>query len=132
MQEALQNSEYASAIYDPTTRIVELVWKKDAGSEEYRKIFEAIVNFSDNNKIKSLLSDMRNEGLVRLEDVKWLEKEILARAVEYGLEKIALVVRESIFTTIYAEAIKKKLSNSPIKIQIFDRISEARSWLTSD
>lgn len=132
MQEALHNSEYASATFDPTTRIIELVWKKDADSEEYRKIFEAIVSFSNKNKIKSLLSDMRNEGLVRLDDVKWLEKEILVKAVEHGLEKIALVVKETIFSTIYAEAIKKKLSNSSINLQIFDRISEAKSWLTSD
>ena len=130
MQEALQNSEYASASYDPTTRIVELVWKKDAESEEYRKIFEDIVSFSNKKKIKSLLSDMRNQGLVRLDDVKWLEKEILSRAIEYGLEKIALVVKESIFSTIYAEAIKKKLSDSPVKIQIFDQIPEARLWLS--
>ena len=130
MQEALQNSEYASASYDPATRIVELVWKKDAESEEYRKIFEDIVSFSNKKKIKSLLSDMRNQGLVRLDDVKWLEKVILAKAIEYGLEKIALVVKESIFSTIYAEAIKKKLSDSPVKIQIFDHIPEARSWLS--
>ncbi len=132
MQEVLYNSEYASASYDKTIQVIELVWKKDADSEEYRKIFEVIVKFSDKNKIKSLLSDMRKQGLVRLDDVKWLEKEVLIRAVEYGLQRIALVIQESIFSSIYADAIKKKLDNSPIKLQIFDDISEAKSWLTSE
>ncbi len=132
MQELLHNSEYASASYDKRIQIIELVWKKDADSEEYRKIFEAIVEFSDKNKIKSLLSDMRKQGLVRLDDVKWLEKEVLAKAIEYHLERIALVIQESIFSSIYADAIKKKLINSPIKLQIFDDVSEAKSWLTSE
>lgn len=132
MQDIIHNSNIASASYDKSTRIVELTWKKDAGSDEYREIFMTIVDYSDKHKIKALLSDMRNQGLVRLEDVKWLEKEILSRAIDYHLEKIALVIKESIFSTIYADAIKKKLGQSPVKTQIFDDISEAQAWLINE
>lgn len=132
MNKIIYTSEYASIGYDKTSQVVELVWKQDADSEEYRKIFKAILDFSDSTKVKSLLSDMRQQGLVRHEDVRWLDKEILTKAVERQLERIALVIRESIFSSVYADAIKKKLQDTPIQLQIFDDISAAKSWLISE
>ncbi len=132
MNEIIYNSEYASVDYDETSQFIELVWKKDSDSEEYRKIFKAILDFSDRTKVKSLLSDMRQQGLVRHEDVRWLDKEILTEAIERRLERIALVIKESVFSSVYADAIKKKLQDTPIQLQIFDDISAAKSWLISE
>ena len=65
-------------------------------------------------------------------DLEEANLTVLTRAVKQQLERIALVIKESIFSSIYADAIKKKLLNSPIQLQIFDNISQAKSWLSSE
>ena len=132
MSKEIYKSEYATVNFEGSTQFIELVWNKDVDSNEYRKVFGSILDFSESNKIKTLLSDMRKQGLVRLEDVKWLEKEILTKAVEHHLKRIALVIKESIFSSVYADAIKKKIDKSPIKLEIFDNDTEAKSWLFSE
>jgi hypothetical protein len=75
---------------------------------------------------------MRNEGLIKMDDMKWLESEVLKRAIEHKLKKIALVFDDIIFSTVYAETIKKKLRNSPIQVRFYSDISAARAWLISE
>jgi hypothetical protein len=127
--EELYNSELATLSYNNSTKTAELVWKKEAGSDEYRNIFKVLIDFSEKNRIRSFLSDMKSQGVVRLEDVQWLDKEVLARAISHRLEKIALVTKDTIFSSVYADAIKKKLEKSSIALQIFEEASEARAWL---
>jgi len=129
MQE-LYNSEYATLSYENSSKVIELVWKKSANSDEYRKMFNVLIEFSEKNRIKAFLSDMKSQGVVRLDDVHWLEKEILSRAISHKIEKIALVTQDTIFSSIYAEAIKKKLEKSPIILQVFTDLSEARAWVS--
>jgi hypothetical protein len=132
MGELLYNSEIASLSFDKSTHLLELQWKKSTDSDEYKKLFNVIIEFSEKNRIYSFLSDMRNQGLVRAQDVKWLELEVLSRAVEQKLKKIALVFDDIIFSTIYAETVKKKLRDSQVQVQFFSEINVAKAWLLSD
>ncbi|MBA7704577.1 hypothetical protein ES703_113393 [subsurface metagenome] len=109
-----------------------MVWKKDTDSAEYRKTFQAIVEFAEKNKVNYVLSDMRKEGLVKTEDVKWLELEVLKKAIAYGVLKIALVAEDTVFSTIYAETVKRKLRESPIEVRIFGDVTSAKSWLLAE
>lgn len=132
MAEILYNSEIVRLQYEEDTKLIEMIWKKNTDSEEYRKMFGVVIEFSVKNTIRSVLSDMRNEGLVTLNDVRWLDKEVLSRAIEHGLKRIALVIEDTIFSTVYSDVLKKKLEKSPIQVQIFSDTSSARVWLLSE
>jgi len=132
MEEVLFSSEIVVLSYDKTKSSMELLWKKNANSEIYQEMFNKAIECSKHNTIRYFLSDMRNEGLIRMDDMKWLETEVLKRAVEHKIKKIALVVDDSIFSTVYAETIKKKLRNSPIQVQFFNEMNSAKAWLFSE
>jgi hypothetical protein len=132
MDEILFNSDIVELKYDKPKCLLELTWKKNVDSEEYKNLFNLIIEFSEKNKIFYFLSDMRNQGVVRIQEVKWLELEVLRRAVEQKVKRIALVFNDIIFSTVYAETIKKKLRDSQVEVQFFSDISAARSWLTGE
>ncbi|MGD2034008.1 MAG: STAS/SEC14 domain-containing protein [Bacteroidales bacterium] len=132
MEELLYDSDMVKLVYFKDQHLAHIFWKKNTDSSEYRNIFNAIIEFSEKNQIRYVLSDMRKEGLVKTEDLKWMELEVLKRAIEHGVIKIALVEEDTIFSNIYAETIKRKLRESPIDVRIFQDETSARAWLLSE
>lgn len=132
MEELVFDSKNVTASYLTDERLLHLNWKEETNSGEYRKLFQTLVEFAKNSKVRFILSDMRKEGLISIEDVKWLEKEIFGEAISKGIEKIALVSSDNIFTNVYAETVKRKLKDSPIKVQLFDNLESAKAWLTTE
>jgi hypothetical protein len=132
MEEILYDSQTVTVTYLRSEKLAQLRWKKEAETSEYRQMFQALVDFAKKNKIRFFISDMRLEGLVPLEDMKWLEEAVLKKAIELGVEKIALINEDTIFSTVYAETIKRKLMNSPVRVQLFSDIASARAWLTAE
>ena len=130
MNEIVFDTENAKLNYSKSDSLLELIWKKNVTSEEFRRIYLSGVDFVIKNKVHYFLSDIRNEGLIPLDDVKWLTKEVIAKAFEIGIKKIALVNEDDIiFSSIYADSVKKKLENFSVKVQIFSDLSSGRSWL---
>jgi len=129
MKEKIYESDIVSWSYFKEDYLAYITWKKDSDSSEYRNIFNSILEFSTKNQVNYVLSDMRKEGLVQTEDLKWLETEILNKADEHGVLKIAMVSEDTIFSTVYAETIKRKLRESPIEVGIFQDVASAKAWL---
>lgn len=132
MENAVYSSDIVIAQYLADLKLIQLRWKKEATTEEYRKLFETLVNFAEQKKVRFLISDLREQGLVSVDDVKWLEEEILKKAIILGIEKIALVNNDTIFSQVYADTIKRKLSNSPIRVQLFEEPDSAKAWLSAE
>lgn len=132
MSEILYNSDIVTLSFDKENQLVEMLWKRNTDSEEYRKMFGKMIEFSENNKIRLVLSDMRQQGLVVTEDVQWMNKEVLKRAVEHKIDKIALIIADTIFSSVYSDVIKKKLEHSPIQVQVFMDITSGRAWLLNN
>ncbi len=132
MEEKIYDSEVVALSFSKSERLAHIIWKKNADTSEYRNIFNSIVEFSPKNQMKYILSDMRKEGVVKAEDLKWMELEVLKKAVEHGVLKIALVAEDTIFSNIYAETIKRKLRESPITVSIFRDDTSAKAWLLAD
>lgn len=132
MEEKLYDSEVVSWTYSKEGQLAHITWKKSSDSSEYRNIFTSIIEFAGKNQVKYVLSDMRKQGPVQAEDLKWLELEVLKKAVEHGVCKIALVSEDTIFSTIYAETIKRKLSETPIDVSIFQEDMSAKAWLLAE
>jgi len=129
MEKKLYDSDTVTLSYFQDEWLIHITWKKNADTSEYRNIFNAIIEFSSKKQVKYVLSDMREEGLVKPEDLQWMEIEVLKKAVEHGVLKIALVAEDTIFSNIYAETIKRKLRESPIDVRIFQDDVSAKAWL---
>lgn len=132
MSEIVFDSENAVMTYSNTDFAIELTWKNDINSEEFRQVYLTGLEFAAHNKVLYFLSDIRNEGIVPIEDVKWLTQEVIAKANSIGIKKIALVNEDELtFSSIYAESLKKKIENFSIQVNVFGDVSSARIWMLS-
>jgi hypothetical protein len=131
MEELVYESPVVKAIHQPEEDLVTLHWKSQANTHEYRQMFQSLVEFANKKKIRRIISDMRQEGLVSFDDAKWLDEEILNQAKKLGVERIALVVDDSIFSHVYAENILRKMKESAVRVQLFDDMSSAKGWISS-
>ena len=132
MENTVYESSTVIANYLTEIKLIQLRWKKQSNTDEYRKMFQALVDFAQKNEVRFIISDMRQEGFVSVDDAKWLEEEILKKAIDLGVEKIALINEGTIFSAVYADSIKRKLLKSPVKVQLFDEMNSAKAWLTAE
>lgn len=132
MATIIYDSSTASLLFDKQNKLIVLKWKKLANSDEYRELFSNLVEFARKNKVLYFLSDLREEGHVPVEDLRWLEKEVLDEAAGLGIVKVAMITEESLFSTIYAETIKRKLKDQPIQVQLFTEYATAQAWILND
>lgn len=129
MGEILIDNETLSLTYLRSDRLIELQWKLKGNSEEFKNSFLVSADFAKKNKVEYFLSDIRNEGLVDIEDLRWLEHEILPQAVELGVKRIALVAEDNLYSNLYAETLKKKIERLPISVGLFKDLNSARAWV---
>ncbi|NJN25481.1 MAG: hypothetical protein HC819_05710 [Cyclobacteriaceae bacterium] len=123
----LLEHEKALLKYNHETNAIELIWKQYHDEDTYRLMFSRGVDFLKVYRATAWLSDTRNEGEVDSESSDWLHKEIIPKAISYGLKKIAVVIDQK----------KYKMSDvnnlSPITgkevMQYFDSIESANEWL---
>lgn len=132
MEKVIYDSDLVTVNYFSEEKLIKVQWNSETDSFEYRKMFQAIVEFAKDKKVKYIISDIRREGLVSIDNVKWLEEEVLKKAIKFGIEKIALICDENIFASVYADTVKRKLLNSPIKVQLFSDLASAKNWLVEE
>ncbi len=128
----IYESSSASLVYDKPGRTIELKWKQGAYSDEYRELFSNLVEFARKNDVIYFISDLRSEGHVPVEDLQWLEVEVLEKVQELGIQRVALITEDTVFSTVYAETIKRKLNDKPTEVQIFDAPEPAYAWIHND
>jgi hypothetical protein len=121
--------EKANLRFNEETKAIELIWKKIHDVDTYKMVFsKALVLFQEYNAI-NLLSDIRNEGVVSPTTSRWVQEEILAKAYQSGLKKIAIVMESDVFKEFYIENIRKKTTDE--MLQSFDSYENANAWLKS-
>lgn len=129
MTKILYESTEAKLSYYKKEKVLELIWIKQVSDLEYKKVFSEALNAAKSYKCSSFISDMRNEGLISISNVRWLQKEILPHVKKLGITKIALVVSDNLYTQIYAQHTKKMIMEIDIPVQIFENYNNAMNWL---
>ncbi len=119
--------EKAVLQYNEDTNAIELIWKKFQDEATYKLMFTKGVEVLKERKATGWLSDIRNEGVVGPATSKWMQEEILPKAIANGLKKIAVVMDADIFKEFYLNNIKKNTGNSMMRH--FDSMESAHNWL---
>ena len=128
MGKILFQSSYALLTYLKNEKILLLKWKGGCTEDEYKNIFIEASKIGDSNKVQYFLSDLRNGGPVSYSNLVWLRKDIIPKAIELGIQKIALVFNSDLYSKIYADSIRTSLDNVNISINSFKNQEDAMSW----
>jgi hypothetical protein len=118
------------AIYNPTLKCVEVTWHGNQTIEEYKDLFNALLEFQRNSglEVKGYLSDIRDQGVVNPNSRKWFEQVVLPAAVNQGLKWATVVFDGSTFKRYYLNLILQVANIYGLPLKFFNSKDEAYSW----
>lgn len=133
MKEILHN-EFVSISYDELSNAIITIWKKPVTSETYQIIFNIILEKLDALSADAYVSDIYRQGIVSTENRRWLQAEVLPKAISKGLRKICTIAPNDIFSRFHIENIKNGalLNAEDIEFRYFQDLISAQAWLINE
>ncbi|MFO8066453.1 MAG: STAS/SEC14 domain-containing protein [Bacteroidales bacterium] len=134
MQEVtIVDESYAKVTYVPDYELIKLAWKGQISSENYRKIYNIILDYQKNNSlpVTNYLADLRAQGVVNPNDRKWFETVAMPTAIEQGLKHAAVITDANIFKKYYLNLILKASNKFGLPLKMFGTHEEALKWFDS-
>ncbi|PLX01334.1 MAG: hypothetical protein C0594_13285 [Marinilabiliales bacterium] len=127
----LQQLEKVHINFNEDTNAIELIWQKPQDPESYKQAFIMGHDYLVEHKATNWLSDIRLQGVVGPASSKWLQEEMIPKAVANGLRRIAVIMDQDAFKKFYINNIKKEADSNKIQLRYFDSTEEANMWLKS-
>lgn len=129
-------SEFVEIYYYPEHKMLETRWLDFAPSSGYRDGLEHYLEAANAHDIKLWLGDYRLARVVRMDDQEWAAKEWFPRFIPNatGIEKMARVHSEDVFSQMSSDSMKEKLdiSGLPFLFSEFKHYYDAKAWLLQE
>ena len=106
-------------------------WRGFTSSENFRiGILKSLECMQDYEIIK-IITDTREQGLVRKQDTDWVVLEIAPKMWASGLIAQAFVLPQDIFTQVSVQNYSEQTTNLSQQLQIsyFENLDSAKKWL---
>jgi len=130
MEQTLFESNVVKIFYEEDKNLITLIWKSIASSTEYKESFLKVLAYIEKDKIPKFLSDTSMAGTVHPDDRKWLETEVVPKAVKGGLKYTATILDANVFKKFYLSQLKDSSQSSGMSgFQIFGNYSKGRKWI---
>jgi hypothetical protein len=131
MSKVIFDAPYARVTFIPEKRLLVLIWLGTPIKDEYKKPFQAMLDFGWKNPVDSMLSDITKQGVVSPDNRKWFEHEMMPKAVQAGLKRAALVTDGNAFKMYYLNIILSAVKKFPMVTKLFNNQAAAYAWLDS-
>lgn len=124
----LQNKPYADIFYDEEKFCLQVIWKPEMNDDDYKNVFNYCIDYAQEHRVDSFLSDIRNQKIISPETRKWFEEDVLPRAVSTGLKMGAIIFSGNVFKKYYANHILTRTKKFALPIKFFTSIDDAYKW----
>ncbi|WP_162426595.1 hypothetical protein [Pontibacter pudoricolor] len=129
-------TEFVEIYYYPELKMVETCWLGFASSNGYRDGLEHYLEAARKYEVKFWMGDYRLARVVRMDDQEWAANEWFPRfmPVATGIEKMARVQSEDVFSQMSSDSMKEKLdiSGLPFLFSEFKNYEDAKAWLLQE
>jgi SpoIIAA-like len=122
---------HISIQFDSKTHSVIMEWKQFVRGDEFRSALDMGLNLLVQQGSSKWLADMRNMGVVAVDDQVWANIDWFPRAVKIGIRKMALVMPQSIVAQSSVIRIMRRVDGINIETAMFDNQADAKQWLVS-
>ena len=119
-------NEAAQLYYDAEINTTVMNWKRTITSQEYRAVFETIVQTLKTYHSPGWIADLREQGKVLEEDQLWFVSTILPEAIRTGLKRIIAIGFKDPIRKTYYERMKAKTAEFGLEFYACDTLDEAR------
>jgi hypothetical protein len=131
MNPIIFQAPYATVTFEEKRRFLLLQWHGNPTSEEYKKPFQAMLEFGRKEPVDSMLSDISKQGVINPENRKWFEKEMMPAAIAAGLRRAAIVTNGNAFKMYYINLILSAVRKFPVTTKVFNSQEDANKWIDS-
>lgn len=121
--------EVYNIFFDQQLDAVVMEWDGYATSDQFKEGTELMLNTLIQNNTHKVLADIKDMVMIGMEDQKWLEKDFLPRAINFGFRAIAIVKPDYYFNRVAVESVCYKVDKEKLTINFFDDIDTAKKWL---
>ncbi|AKQ45165.1 hypothetical protein TH63_05205 [Rufibacter radiotolerans] len=132
----LYKSDCLEIQYHKEYKLIETRWLQFATSNEYRAGLNQYLEAVSRNEVRLWLGDYRLGKVVKLEDQEWAAKDWFTRflPLSTGIEKMARVQAQDIFSQISSDGMKEKLDidGLPFQFSEFKYYESAKDWLLEE
>ena len=120
----------ASVKWDGSGKLVFVEWEGWADSVEFAALLDAEIRALTEHQGSRLLADCRRQRVLRPEDQQKANAEWLPRALAAGLKRFAIVLPTSVLAAMNLQGSLGKVATTALDVAYFERVDEARAWLT--
>ena len=124
------NTQIYNIYFDKDLDCVVMEWDGYATSKQFKQGTELMLNTLIQNDCSKVLADIKDMKIIAMEDQQWLNEEFLPRATTFGFKAIAIVKPDYYFNQVAVETISYKADKDKLTINFFDKIEEAKTWLS--
>lgn len=129
--ELILENEFAKLTYEEDLQILTITWtNKKTSFEEYKRPFNAALEFMSKKPVKNYISDIRDQGIIPPEFRKWLQETAMPEAAKAGLKRIVGVANVNIFKQYYINHVFQSAKKFGIPFKMFNNIDEAKKWFS--
>lgn len=133
ISEVIQEEPYAKVYLYGEMKLMFIEWGHKVTFNEYQQTFKNALAYGKDNreKVKLFLSDISKRNIVSPEERKWFEEVALPEAVNYGLERGAVVFDGNPFKKYYLNNIYMRTKMYKLPYKFFTSKEKAIGWLKS-
>ncbi len=133
MEKELYKSDYLIVKHETDNNILESEWffsSINLSPETLKREMKNRMNYIENLRPKGILVNARN-FFYKLSPAiqEWMNKEILKKYYEAGVEKMAFIISNDLIAQVSIEQAIQESDDTNTKIKYFDKIERARKWL---
>ncbi|NJO02563.1 MAG: hypothetical protein HC880_13535 [Bacteroidia bacterium] len=129
------DSPYLIIQYNEELKALTEEWKLDfttrVEADTFRQPLESLIWAFRERKATKWLCDNTEQKILNSKDQLWLETYYYPQLVQNGLRTVALINAKNILGTDYAKNCLQSLNDQTIKIEVFNKNKDGRSWLSS-
>lgn len=119
---------FLSVHWDNVHKIVVMEWKSFVSGDLFREGLNTGLNLVIEKRTHRWLADLRKIGVVSQEDQKWSNEDWFPRAIQGGIQRMALLIPESALAKMSVNTIMSKVGDTLVS-RYFSSPEEARAWL---
>ncbi|OJJ23085.1 hypothetical protein BKI52_01675 [marine bacterium AO1-C] len=131
--ENLYQSKYQQIDFDSSTGIMQNTWVSDSAfmtADEYKSNLEKLVNLIQKHKAtKQLINALDFEFTIDIELQQWTDENVNKKNRDAGIEKVAFVIAEEIFSQMSIEQTMEAAEGSGMEVRYFTTPEDAKKWL---
>ncbi len=128
-EQLIYDAEYGSIFYNAKINCAGIAWKKQVTSEQYRTLFNKCLNIVKMYHTPYWISDLRQQGVVSVDDQRWMLQTIFPEANKNGLIQTAVIYNPQDHSTEYPTRIRVAAESMGIAIEFFDNRKSADEWI---